>query len=145
MFLAAVCDALDHGQIITIDTAPAEPLPEHPRITWLKGSSTDPSVVADVRQRLRGTERVMVILDADHSRAHVLDELAVYGDIVSVGDYLIVEDTNVNGHPVLPEHGPGPAEAVREFLRDNSHYTVDQSRERLLITANPSGFLRRVS
>jgi cephalosporin hydroxylase len=145
MFLASVCDALGHGRVVTIDTAPAAPLPEHPRITWLTGSSTDPAIVADVRQRLEDAERVMVILDADHSRDHVLAELGAYGELVTVGDYLVVEDTNVNGHPVLPEHGPGPAEAVGDFLRENGNYVVDRHRERLLVTANPGGFLRRVS
>jgi cephalosporin hydroxylase len=145
LFLATVCDAIGRGRVITIDTSPGEPLPEHPRITYVRGSSTDPGVVADVRERTREASSVMAILDADHSRAHVLAELAVYGELVTVGGYLVVEDTNVNGRPVLRDHGPGPGEAVEEFLRSDRRYLADRSRERLLITANPGGFLRRVS
>ena len=67
----------------------------------------------------------------------MLDELRAYSPLVSPGSYLIVEDTNVNGHPALPEHGPGPMEAVEEFLE------VDVAREKFFLTFNPRGFLRR--
>jgi cephalosporin hydroxylase len=145
LFLATVCESLGHGRVLTIDTDPGEPLPEHPRVTHLRGSSTDPEVLGRVREQVPDTARVMVILDADHSRAHVLAELEVYSDLVTRGCYLIVEDTNVNGHPVLPGHGPGPGEAVAEFLARDRRFAVDRSRERFLLTANPGGFLRRVA
>jgi cephalosporin hydroxylase len=145
LFLATVCDGIGHGRVITIDTAPGHPLPEHPRISYLRGSSVEPDSLSTVEQETRNASGVMVILDADHSRAHVLKELAAYADLVTVGSYLIVEDTNINGHPVLSDHGPGPCEAVEEFLRADARYVVDRLRERLLLTANPGGFLRRVS
>ena len=86
---------------------------------------------------------VLVILDADHSRDHVLAELQLWADVVSVGSYVIVEDTNINGHPVYAEFGPGPWEAVEQFLAGRSDFTVDESRHRLLMTWNPRGYLRR--
>ncbi len=144
LYLATVCEALGHGRVVTIDTDPGEPLPEHPRITYLRGSSTDPATVSRVRELAADAQAVMVILDSDHSEAHVLSELSIYGDLVTPGGYLIVEDTNVNGNPVLSRHGPGPGEAVEKFLRRDERYRSDRSRERLLLTANPGGFLRRV-
>ena len=59
------------------------------------------------------------------------------------GCYLIVEDTNVNGRPVLPDFGPGPAEALDAFLATDDRFEVDRTREKLLMTFNPGGFLRR--
>jgi len=144
LYLATLCDAIGHGRVITIDTDPGEPLPEHPRVTYLRGSSVDRGLLATLENEARGASGVMVILDADHTRSHVLQELEAYSQLVTVGHYLVVEDTNVNGHPVLPEHGPGPAEALKDFLPDG-RYVVDRSRERLLLSANPDGFLRRVS
>jgi cephalosporin hydroxylase len=83
------------------------------------------------------------VLDSDHACEHVLAELEAYGPLVTPGCYLIVEDTNVNGHPVLAEHGPGPAEAVETFLATGAIFDVDRDRERLLLTFNPGGYLRR--
>jgi cephalosporin hydroxylase len=85
----------------------------------------------------------MVILDSDHAMQHVLDELAIYGELVSPGNYLVIEDTNVNGHPVRPDFGPGPGEAVERFLADNEQFEVDTEREKFLMTFNPGGYLRR--
>jgi cephalosporin hydroxylase len=144
LYLATICDAIGHGRVISIDTDPQGPLPEHPRLTYLTGSSVAPEVVERVRAEVRDAERVMAILDADHNREHVLAELDVYSDLVTPDCYLVVEDTNVNGNPVLPEHGPGPGEAVAEFLARDDRYDPDRERERLLITANPGGYLRRL-
>jgi cephalosporin hydroxylase len=74
----------------------------------------------------------------------VLDELRAYGPLVSVGSYLIVQDTDVNGHPVRPDFGPGPMEAVVEFLASDDRYTSDRTQERLLFSMHPRGYLRRV-
>ena len=85
----------------------------------------------------------MVVLDSDHSRDHVLRELRRFHSLVSPGQYLVVEDTNVNGHPVLPQHGPGPMEALDIFLAENDDFEIDSSREKYLITFNPRGYLRK--
>src|SRR5438445_10263697 len=65
LYLAMMLDHIDHGRVITVDVATKPGRPEHPRISYLTGSSTDPAVVAEV-QRLVGRERAMVILDSDH-------------------------------------------------------------------------------
>jgi cephalosporin hydroxylase len=107
------------------------------------GSSADPCVIDPIFEGRDPAERRVVILDSDHSRAHVLAELAVLAPRVAPGGRLIVEDTNVNGHPVLPEHGPGPWEAVEEFLAANPEWERDRGREKFLLTYNPGGYLRR--
>lgn len=142
-FLASVCDLLDRGAIVTIDIDPQRGLPVHPRITYMTGSSVADDVLAAVTERAERVERVMVILDSDHSRDHVRRELELYGPLVTHGCYLVVEDTNVNGHPVLTDHGPGPMEALRDFLATTNAFEVDRAREKLLLTFNPSGYLRR--
>jgi cephalosporin hydroxylase len=142
-YLASLLDLLGRGEVVTIDIEARPGQPNHPRITRLIGSSTDPAIVADVRRRVGG-RRAMVILDSDHSQAHVAAELQAYRSLVARGCYLIVEDTNVNGHPVVPEHGPGPMEAVEAFLPEAPEFEVDRSRERFLLTLNPGGYLRRI-
>ena len=86
----------------------------------------------------------MVLLDSDHSMNHVLNELRLYHELVTPGSYLVVEDTHLGGHPVLPKEGPGPREAAGQFLAENRNFVVDSAREKLIVTFNPHGYLRRV-
>lgn len=144
-YLASICDLLNHGHIVTVDIQPQPGRPSHPRIQYLEGSSTDPGVVQTIRKKIRPEETVLVILDSDHRREHVLRELEIYSEFVTPGSYLIVEDTNINGHPTYPDFGPGPMEALQEFLADNLVFSVDQERERFLLTMNPKGYLRKQS
>ena len=142
-FMASVLDLIGGGEVISIDIEEKPWRPKHPRITYLTGSSTDPGILAEVATRARDKASVMIILDSDHSERHVLDELRLLSPLVTPSQYLIVEDTNVNGNPVLPEHGPGPAEALATFLAENEDFELDEQREKLLMTFNPGGFLRR--
>ncbi len=145
LYLASVMDLLGVGSVVSIDLEPKLGLPTHPRIRYLRGSSVSPEIVATVRGMAKDRGRVMVILDSDHHRDHVLQELKAYGPLVTKGSYLIVEDTSMNGHPVAPEYGPGPMEAVQEFLKQDPGFAVDGTREKFPLTANPRGYLKRVS
>ena len=142
-YFGSICDLLGEGEVLSVDIQDLSP-PAHPRVSYLVGSSIAPETVAAVHARAAGLERVFVILDSDHSRDHVLAELHAYSDLVPVGGSMIVEDTNVNGHPVLPEHGPGPYEAVEAFLASTDAFVRDERSERFMCTANPGGFLIRV-
>ena len=142
-FLASVCDLLGEGEVVSIDVEQVRAdYPDHRRIRYLGGrSSTDPDVVAEIRARAEG-KRVLVILDSDHSQAHVEAELAVYASLVPVGGYLIVEDSNIG--QIRKDLMPGPLEAIETFLAGTDDFEIDRSREKFLITFNPSGYLRRV-
>ena len=81
--------------------------------------------------------KVMVILDSDHSAPHVLEELRFYHRLVSMGSYLIVEDTNLSGNPVVPEFGPGPMDALESFLAENDEFVSDGAREKFFFLKTP--------
>lgn len=144
-FLATICDLVGHGKIITIDIEDKEGRPEHERITYLLGSSTSEAIVEKVRSLIREDEEIMVILDSDHSKGHVLNELRMYSFFVTKGNYLIVEDSNLNGYPVVPDFGPGPMEAIEDFLQENKDFVVDGDKEHHYLTFNPRGYLRKVA
>ena len=143
IFMASVMDQLGYGRVISIDVERKPGCPEHPRVTYVTGSSTDPDVVGNVYEEVDGDGPVVVILDSDHTCDHVLGELRAWAGLVTPGSYLIVEDTLLNGNPVAHGWGPGPAEAVDAFLAERDDFERDSSREAMMLTANPGGYLRR--
>ncbi len=143
-YFASIFDMTKRGRVLTIDTTAYPDRPQHPRITYLLGSSTSDTIFQEVKNSIHPGERVMVSLDSDHRKAHVLNELKLYSTIVTVGNYLVVEDTDINGHPVLRQYGPGPREAVEEFLKNNNDFIQDGSREKFGVTMFPGGWLKRV-
>ncbi len=143
LYLASICDLVGRGEVVSIDVEPVrDDYPVHPRITYLGGrSSTDPAVVDEVRERAAGRP-LLLILDSDHSQRHVEDELAAYASIVPLGCYVIVEDSNIGR--IRKDLMPGPLEAIETFLATTDEFEIDRSREKFLITFNPSGYLKRV-
>lgn len=148
VYMADMCALFGGGEVVTIDIKPREQMPTHERVTFLRGSSLDESVLEEVASRAAKAERVMVVLDSLHERDHVLGELRAYWSLVTPGCYLIVEDSNINGHPVVtdfePDQGPGPYEAIEAFLAETDRFEVDRVCERFGVTFNPNGYLRRV-
>ncbi len=142
LYFAHLFDLLGHGEVVTIDIQRRGTV-DHPRVIQLTGDALAPAILDAVGARARAAKRVLVVLDDDHSAEHVLRELPLYGRFVTPGSYLVVEDTNVNGHPVMPAHGPGPMEAVREFLATTDEFEVDREREKFLLTFFPGGWLRK--
>lgn len=137
--------------IVSIDIAEGDsfqgsPLPRHERITYLRGlSSVAPEVLRYVDGYVEVGAPVLVILDSDHRKDHVLAELNAYSGFVSPGSYLVVEDTNVNGHPVFPTHGPGPFEAVEEWLPAHPEFEQMAPFAKYLVSFHHAGWLRRAA
>lgn len=104
----------------------------HPKVRLVLGDSASESIKQQVMGTIPGERkgRLLLILDSDHAAAHVLRELTTWVPVLRRGDYLIVEDTIVNGHPVRPGFGPGPMEAVDAFVaRNPGRLHADRARE----------------
>jgi cephalosporin hydroxylase len=148
LFFASICDMIGKGEVISIDRDHSRITATHPRITWVEGNSVCTETVARVRSAARDMGTIIVTLDSSHIKGHVLKEMELYATFVTPGSYLIVEDTKQNGHPIQtyypPDYGPGPMEAVEDFLINHKEFRVDRSREKYLLTSNPGGFLRRI-
>jgi cephalosporin hydroxylase len=135
------------GKVLTVDNDhSALQLPGHGRIELILGDSADPELARRLA-RMLPAERgpLFMILDSDHRAAHVARELEVLTPLLRAGDYLVVEDTCINGHPVRPGFGPGPMEALVEFLaRHPGQFARDVSREEKFgFTCAPFGYLVR--
>lgn len=150
LFYASIMQLLGYGQVITIDKvekkielSQATQFLFDNRVIKMIGNSLNQKIVRQIYSVARNQKNI-VILDSWHSKEHVLKELGLYSNLVSVGSYIIVEDSHVNGHPIQWQWGEGPYEAIEEFLKNNDYFKIDKECEKLGITFNPNGYLRRV-
>jgi cephalosporin hydroxylase len=150
LFYAMILEQVNpKGKVLTVDIMPHHPQVSRfrvwtERVTFFKGSSTDAGIVKKIAGRVKG-HKVLVTLDSLHTKAHVQKELEIYSKMVSVGSYIIAQDTHLGGHPNHHPTAPdeGPWGAVHEFLKANKNFVADRSRERHLISQNPMGYLKR--
>ncbi len=145
LYFARQFDRIGEGRVISVDLKPSPTLPTHPRVTYVRGSSVRPDIVAAMEDVAGTHPRVMVVLDSDHSKQHVLDELAAYAPLVTQNQFLVVEDTNLNGRPVPIDWkgGPGPGPAVDEWLPMHPEFERAAMAERYLMTFHT--WLRKVA
>jgi len=165
--LLDICEAVESGTAfnphqtrrkvigIDIEIRPhnREAIEKHPmshRIEMIEGSSIDPEVVAKVKEMAKGSQRILVCLDSNHTHDHVLSELEAYAPLVSVGSYCMVFDTIIEDMPEgsFPDRpwdkGNNPKTAVWEYLKTHPEFEIDKSiQHKLLITVAPDGYLRR--
>ena len=162
-----MCDAIEAGTVlnpsksrrkvlgldIDIRAHNRAAIEQHPmgsRIQMIQGSSIAPEVVQQVHAVAQQYGRILVFLDSMHTHEHVLAELQAYAPLVSPGSYCVVFDTFVDDMPPgffadRPwDVGNNPKTAVREYLKQNPNFEVDEEMEtKLLITVAPGGYLRR--
>jgi cephalosporin hydroxylase len=152
---ASMLELLGKGNVVGIDidirSHNRNAIEQHPlskRVTLIEGSSTASEVVQKVRKLAAGKHSVMVFLDSDHTHDHVLNELTLYSELVTMGSYLVVFDTGIEDMPegTYPSRpwgkGNNPKTAVREFLKRNSRFQIDRALEsRLMYTVAPDGYL----
>lgn len=162
IYYASLFQAMGHGRVIGIDIdirphnrAAIESHPMFPRIGLIEGSSVDPATVARVRAQIKPGERIMVILDSDHSRDHVAAELAAYADLVTPGCFLLVQDGVMEHVAGMPRTNGdwswnNPKDAISRFLATSPHFEsvalarpFDESQNVPDCTHHPGGWLRR--
>ncbi len=148
-------DGIVVGVDVEIRSHNRRAIESHPlsrRVKLVEGSSVDGRTIDQVEGLLLGKKNPLVILDSNHSSAHVLAELDLYQHFVKSGSYLLVLDTIIddmpeefsNGKPWGPDQGPKTA--VHRFLRKTERFVIDQEyNDKLLISVAPDGFLRCVS
>ncbi|MFH1857443.1 MAG: CmcI family methyltransferase [Candidatus Omnitrophota bacterium] len=150
LFYASVLEGVHpRGKVITVDiesyvrdASRSDTFKKH--VEFIQGDSVSPEVIRVIAERVKG-HKVMVTLDSLHTKEHVLKEMERYSPLVSVGSYLVVQDTIASSPSFSPLGlGGGPLEAVGEFLAKNDNFVIDRTREKFLLTFYPSGYLKRV-
>lgn len=134
------------GKVITVESFPNRVNPRvanHPRIISINGNSVNETTVNGIIKLVSGI--VILNLDSEHSKDHVLKELRSYCSLIPIGSYIIVEDTWIDleqaGRSKYPQGGP--LKAIEIFLKEHPEFEIDHSWE-IEGTNNPSGYLKRV-
>lgn len=164
IFYASLLKAMGRGRVVGVDIEIRPPnraaIEGHPLfeyITLIEGSSVDEAVVAQVEEDIGSAQDVLVLLDSNHLRHHVLAELEAYHHLVPVGSYIVAMDGIMKYLGDTPCGDPAwrddnPISAAEEFVSRHPEFVVEQppwsfneSELRRNITHSPSGFLRRVA
>jgi cephalosporin hydroxylase len=160
LFMASLLQLLDKGIVIGVDIEirphNRNSIERHPmskRVVLVEGPSTDPATLAKVKAQIPAGASVMVVLDSDHSRDHVLAELRAYGPLVTEGQYLVVADTLLGRldpaqTPTRRSHvwakGDEPLSAVNTYLAETDGFEPDaEINGKLVLSSSPGGYLRR--
>ena len=162
VFHASLCALIGHGRVVGVDVEirphNRKALDEHPLrplITVIEASSTDPVTLDQVRALISPGERVMVVLDSNHTYEHVAAELSAYAPLVTPGSYLIVQDGLMRdladvpgGHPTWATDNP--AQAAEDFVAEHPEFMLEppawafnESHLQAGVTHWPSGWLLR--
>jgi cephalosporin hydroxylase len=154
---ASILELLGEGQVLGIDleirSHNRDSIESHPlskRIELIESDALSPALNELLKQKTKGIERVMVILDSNHTHEHVKRELELFSDFVTPGQYMIVADTVVEYIPEQ-EHRPrpwgvgnNPATALRDFMSSDNRFEPDAViNSKLLLTSSPGGYLVR--
>ena len=159
IFLASMLQLLGRGMVIGVDVDiriyNRQSIEDHPlahRVKMIEGGSTDDNTLARVKTLIPEGAKVMVILDSNHSREHVLSELRAYGPLVTSGQYLVVADTLLGRsrpdqtprkRSVVCEPGNEPLTALRQYLGETDRFEVDPViNGKLVISSSPGGYVR---
>lgn len=143
LLIADLCDSLGRGRVVTMGIEDDPEWPRHPRITYWHGDPMDPVVTRRARSLADDSPVTLVFANSSHRAEVVRRELETYGPLVTPGSYMIIENTNIHGHPVRPDLPDGPLEGVRLFLVESEDFEVDRELEGYWLTFNPSGYLRK--
>jgi len=162
IYYASLFEALGHGRVIGIDVeirpanrAAIEAHPMFRRISLVEGNSIAQTTVDRVKALLKPGETVMVILDSNHSKAHVAGELDAYADMVTNGHFLLVQDGVMQQVAGMPRtqgdwSWNNPISAVSEFLAKRPDFEraplprpFDESQSTPECTHHAQGRLRR--
>ena len=158
IFMASILKALGKGRVIGVDIDirkhNEETIRSHPLsdlIELIEGDSVSEDTLLKVKSHIWANARVMVVLDSNHSKSHVLKELEIYGKLVSAGCYLIVADTFLGfvGEEDTPRNrsqilfkGDEPLAALNTYLETNDQFRMDQViNGKLVLASSPGGYL----
>jgi cephalosporin hydroxylase len=138
IFNASLCKIMGKGRVIGVDIEirphNRRAIEEHdlyPYITLIEGSSTDPDIVGQVRNLINQNEKVMIFLDSNHTKQHVLEELKAYSGFITPASYIVATDGIMKDLDDVPRGNTewkldNPADAAIEFVKEHNEFVLEQ-------------------
>lgn len=158
LFYGSLMELMGKGIVVGVDVE-IRPynriaVQNHPmshRVRMVEGSSVEASTIAEIKSHIRPGDKVMVLLDSNHSKDHVSKEIALYHEMVSPGSYLVVMDGAQAYVWDMPGGKPewkddNPLASIEEFMaseKGQAEFEIDEHFTRLYVTSNPKAYLRR--
>ena len=101
-----------------------------PYITMIEGGSTAPEIVKQVKDLINPDDKVLIILDSNHLRQHVYDELEAYCDLVTKDSYIVATDGIMQEVYDVPRgtaswDKDNPVSAVHDFLGKHPEFVLE--------------------
>ena len=163
IFYASLCKAMNKGRIVGVDIEirkhNRKAIEVHelfPYITLIEGDSTDPEVVSHVKGHVKQNETAIILLDANHNKSHVMNELKAYSDLLNVGSYIVVMDGIMKYLVGAPRSEPdwdwnNPMDAAIEFTDKNPNFVIEEpefdfneGNVKKRVTYWPNAFIKRI-
>lgn len=156
IFYASLLELMNHGKVIGIDIEIRDhnrkAIESHPlfkRIELVEASSVSDDIINALREKMPKGSKILIFLDSDHTKEHVLKELELYQEFIALGCYIVVFDTVTS---LLADAGIAdkkyinntPMEAVKEFLAKNDNFVIDKEFNKLFVSYSPDGYLKRI-
>jgi cephalosporin hydroxylase len=164
IFYATLCKVMEKGRVIGIDIE----IRPHNRIAienhflyndfieMIEGSSTSEDIIKQVQSKIKENEKVLILLDSNHSKQHVMNELNAYAPMVSLNSYIVATDgimELVQGLDRTEDDWDwnNPKAAAIEFVRNNPNFIIEEPKFQFnesfieeRITYWPFSFIKRI-
>jgi cephalosporin hydroxylase len=163
IFYSGILKAMGRGKVVGVDidirAHNREAIEAHemfPLITLIEGDSIANETMRKVQEQVSHDDTVLVLLDGNHSKNHVAQELELYSPLVSVGSYIVATDGIMQDLVGAPRSQSdwadnNPASAAREFVLSNPSFIIEEptpvfneGEVEKMVTYWPDGYIKRI-
>ena len=137
-YFASLFEVMGNGNVITIDIGKSEEYIEQipdrlkDRVEFFRGPTNHEYILSEIDKMVNG-KKVMVVLDSAHDAANVYGEMIAYHNIVTPGQYMVIEDI----------YQGGPGKAIGTYMEKYDDLEIVHDYDFFEDSFNFGGYLRK--